>query len=98
VTPDQLYAILRANPSMLSLVERRDPALHAAAGQGTSAGLRSLMMSRHLDEALPEATHRARLADLERRLAADPMDVEAQTLLEGEIQRKNIEVREREGE
>lgn len=50
-------------PPFLQL-EKRDPELHAAALQPTPAGLRTILIRRNLQRALPEAERQSRLAQV----------------------------------
>ena len=81
-----LHAILAVNPTMMSALERRDPEFAAAAREVNPTKLRALLMSRHLDYALPAAEERLKLAKIQ----ANPDDIEAQRLMEDLIQQQNI--------
>jgi hypothetical protein len=89
-TPEQLYAILKVNSSMLNEI-KRDKDLYNAAIQTTPQALKTLLQLRYLEKLMPEVQRETALATLDARLASNPFDEEAQKLLLDEIQRKNVQ-------
>ena len=87
-TPLQLWEILRVNAGMRGEVS---PALAAAAMDPTSDSFKRVYLRAVLDRTLPEAQRESRRAQMEARLAANPMDVEANRFLEEEIAQRNVE-------
>lgn len=85
--PNKLHAWLAARPSALESVRSSNPEFYEAAKQDTPAALRMYMMQQQMARASAAMKQQA----LEARLAADPMDIDAQRELESTIQQQNVD-------
>jgi DNA damage-inducible protein 1 len=77
------------NPQLRASVSR-DVELSSAASADTAGPLRDLFLRRSMDSALPDVNHFVALRDAEMRLLRNPLDTDAQRVLESEITRQNV--------
>jgi predicted aspartyl protease len=95
--PEQLRdALLHGGGRLLAALRRAGDAgladaAEASAGVPGAAPLRLEVQRRLLQQAMPKVQRASHAAAMERRLAVDPMDVEAQRYLEEAIREKNVE-------
>jgi len=89
--------LLHGGGRLLAQLKRRGGDAELAAAAEGSAGvpgaapLRDLMQRRAVEQGMPSVQRAIRAAEMERRLAADPTDAEAQRFIEEAIQRRNVE-------